>query len=98
MLEGMTDHLENHRYHLAAEELYHYAWHRLADEILEDSKTIFKTGDPTQILSRQQFLLHTWRQILIALHPFMPFVTEELWAIMTEGQAGLLLVAPWPIK
>lgn len=98
MLEGVTDHLENHRYHLAAEELYHYAWHRLADEILEESKTIFKTNDSAKVLSRRQFLLHAWRRLLVALHPFMPFVTEELWAIMSGGREGLLLVAPWPIE
>jgi valyl-tRNA synthetase len=98
MLVSVTDHFENYRYHLAAEELYHYAWHRLADEIMEESKAIFKSGDETSITSRRQFLHHALREILIALHPFMPFVTEELWAIMTEGQEGLLMVTPWPIK
>lgn len=98
ILESVTEHLEQHRYHLAAEELYHYAWHRLADEILEDSKSVFKAGNEAAIISRQQFLLQTLRQIITALHPFMPFVTEEIWSIITQGQAGLLIVAPWPIK
>lgn len=98
ILEGVTNHFENHRYHLAAEELYHYAWHRLADEILEESKNIFKSGTEEQIKSRRQLLLHTLRKLLTALHPFMPFITEELWAIITTGQEGLLMVAPWPIK
>ena len=91
LLTSVTNHLENYRYHLAAEELYHYTWHRLADEIIEDSKKV-KTP------SRQQFLRKTLKDILIVLHPFMPFITEELWSIMNERQAELLLIAAWPIK
>lgn len=90
ILESVTAHLENYRLHLAGEELYHYIWHRLADEILEESKKELTK-------SRQMFLLETLRFILITLHPFMPFVTEELWSVVKTNTDPLLLITPWPI-
>jgi valyl-tRNA synthetase len=91
MLKSVTAHLDNYRFHLAGEELYHYAWHRLADEIIEASKNNLTP-------SRKKFLRESLKNLLAALHPFMPFITEELWSIMTKGQENLLLVTPWPIK
>jgi len=95
VLNGLTAHLEHYRLHLAAEELYHYAWHRLADEILEESKNIFKTDDAAK-LSRASLLRQILRQLLIALHPFMPFVTEELWSLVKSPTDSLLIVTAWP--
>lgn len=90
LFKSVTNHLENYRYHLAAEELYHYTWHRLADEILEESK---KNLSP----SRRQFLRKSLKRLLIALHPFMPFVTEELWGLVKAENEDLLMVQKWII-
>ncbi|MFA5023061.1 MAG: valine--tRNA ligase, partial [Candidatus Paceibacterota bacterium] len=107
LLKDITTDLDNYRFHLASDKLYHYVWDELAANILEDSKTIFAGPDTAIITSRQQFLLHTLKKILIALHPFMPFITEEIWqSIKTpttlkgaQGSSGdLLMIEPWPIK
>ncbi len=90
LIISITAHLDKYRYHLAAEELYHYTWHRLADEIIEDSKNNITD-------SRKKFLRESLRELLIALHPFMPFVTEELWQIIKTDTDPLLLITPWPI-
>lgn len=82
--------MDNFRFYLAGEKIYHYAWHEFADIILEDSKKIFESGSEEEKLSRKQFLLHTQERILKLLHPFMPFVTEELWNIL--GHDDLLMV------
>ncbi len=97
LLDDVTLDMENYRFHLAAEKIYHYAWHSFADKILEESKKILSEGTPEQKLSRQQLLLHTHKKILAALHPFMPFVTEEIWS-MTPNTDKLLMIEEWPIK
>jgi len=102
VLADITSDFEAYRLYLASEKLYHYVWHELADKILEDSKKIFGTHDtpstsaPEVIASRQAFLLHTLDAMLRALHPFMPFVTEEIWQSMPTKDADLLMVAKWP--
>jgi len=107
ILVDVTDDMENYRLYLAAEKLYHYVWHEFADKILEDSKKIFESGtDSTsspqaekEILSRKQFLLHTLDKILKSLHPFMPFITEEIWqSLPYKKDSDILMVAKWPIK
>ena len=86
--------LEEYKIHIVAEKLYHYTWSNLADVILEESKTIFKDGTDEEKVSRMQFLLHTLENILKLLHPFMPFVTEEIWHTM--GKDSVLMIERWP--
>lgn len=91
----ITTDMEAYRVHLGAEKIYHYTWGRLADEILEDSKKIF-AGDNDEAKASRKALLHILlRDTLSLLHPFMPFVTEEIWQSLPQSQ-GMLMVAPWP--
>ncbi len=103
ILKDITSDMNNFRYYLAAEKLYHYAWHRLADVILEESKAIISSGivangapDSREKLSRQQFLLDTLTKLVAALHPFMPYITEEIWSHLSTGNKQLLMVSDWP--
>ncbi|MEO8637569.1 MAG: valine--tRNA ligase [Candidatus Taylorbacteria bacterium] len=98
LLEDVTRDMDSYRFYLAAEKLYHYAWHTFADKILEESKVIFEKGSPSAMRERRQFLLQTLDKLLIALHPFMPFVTEELWSgvLHTEDSKKLLMIEKWP--
>lgn len=96
MVKEITKELEEYKLHIVAEKLYHFAWHELADIILEDSKKIFTEGTPEQILSRKQYLLGTLEGLLIILHPFMPFVTEELWSLLPFTHKQILMVTAWP--
>ncbi len=102
LLQVITVDLDNYRFHLASDKLYHYVWDELAAKILEDSKKIFAETDlPAQAgdnakISRQQFLFSTLKKILIALHPFMPFITEEIWQSL--GSDSLLMIELWPAK
>lgn len=96
LLTDITKDMEEYRFYLASEKIYHYTWHILADKILEGSKKIFENGKQEEIISRKQFLLHTLYKILICLHPFMPFITEEIWSIMPAKDKNLLMVEKWP--
>lgn len=97
VIADSTKDIEEYRLYMAAERLYHYVWHSFADIIIEESKEILKSEDRNGILSRQQFILETLRLMLITLHPFMPFVTEEIWQnISVFKKEGLVMIAPWP--
>jgi len=93
----ITADLEAFRFHLASEKIYHYVWHRMADEIVEASKSILKNkGKQNEKLSRQHTLLYLLKNILIILHPFMPFVTEAVWQHIQRDNP-LLIIEKWPI-
>lgn len=95
LIAEITKEMNEYKYYLVGEKLYHYVWHEVADSILEESKTIAESGDAAAHYSRQQFLLHTLLTSLKLLHPFMPFITEEIWQTLPFTD-GLLMVAPWP--
>ncbi|MFA6254048.1 MAG: valine--tRNA ligase [Candidatus Paceibacterota bacterium] len=96
LIVDITTDFDNFRFHLASDKLYHYVWDELAANILEDSKKIFAGSDGPTRTSRQQFLLHTLKKILITLHPFMPFITEEIWQEL--GSNSLLMIESWPVE
>ncbi|MFA6274223.1 MAG: valine--tRNA ligase [Candidatus Paceibacterota bacterium] len=93
--EDITSDMDNYRFHLAAEKIYHYIWHRFADVIIEESKIIIKK-DPADADEQKATLLLIWADCLKILHPFMPFVTEEIWSMFPEKNKKLLLVEKWP--
>ena len=96
LAEETTAKLEEFKFYLAGENLYHYAWHRLADEIIEESKPIFREGSEAEKASRQWTLLEILKTIILLLHPFMPFVTEEIWSFLPLEKKSLLIVEKWP--
>ncbi|MSR70516.1 valine--tRNA ligase [Candidatus Kaiserbacteria bacterium] len=87
MAQDVTKDLEEYRIYMAAEKLYHYVWDRFAAEILEESK-----GKPEYGAT----LYYLLENSLKLLHPFMPFVTEEIWDSM-PSKKDLLMVEHWPV-
>ncbi len=97
LTKDVTADIEEFRVYLAAEKLYHYAWHELADRILEESKPILAGNDAAARASRARLLITLLDRTLRLLHPFMPFVTEEIWQSMPTRDAAFLMVAAWPV-
>lgn len=99
MVREVTKFLEDYRMDLAADRAYHYIWHIFADQILEKSKTILKSGTEEE-KRRTGTKLHTMLAVsLTTLHPFMPFVTEEIWQHLKDGpwkHEHLLMIESWP--
>lgn len=99
IIKDVTSDFEEYRFHLASEKLYHYIWHRFADVIIEESKRILAGEDADAKLSRQQTLLYILKNTLLTLHPFMPFITEEIWLNMPRAKdknESLLMIEKWP--
>lgn len=91
VLADVTKDLDGYRIHLASEKLYHYFWHTFADVLIEERKKIILDE---KNISAQWTLRHILMQSLKALHPFMPFLTEEIWRLI--GQKELLMIEKWP--
>ena len=96
----VTAALDAYRFNDAAAAAYRFVWNIFCDWYLELAKPVLQ-GEGVDAGLREEtqatvaFLID---QIAKLLHPFMPFLTEELWAIKGEGVAdrGLLALAPWP--
>ena len=97
LLKSITKEVEEYKFYLAGDKIYQYTWARLADVILEESRPIFTDGSEIDKISRAQFLQKTLHDIVITLHPFMPFVTEELWGILKYSDE-LLITTSWVIS
>lgn len=96
IIKDVTEDMETYRFYLAAEKIYHYVWHEFADKILEESKQVFKESEASIKKSREKTLQYILKNILIALHPFMPFITEEIWDHLPIKNKKLLIVTEWP--
>lgn len=91
--KDITDDLENYRLHLASQKIYDYFWKTFCDELIETRKMrILENKDKE---SAQKLLLTLLREQLIVLHPFMPFITEEIWKYIKKGDDNLLIVTKW---
>ena len=92
LILAVTKNMEGYRYSDAAKKIYDFAWHKLADVYLEKNKERFQTGDEQALA----VLRHVYLTILKLLHPFMPFVTEEIWSKMPRKSDKLLIISSWP--
>ncbi|MEK7088947.1 MAG: valine--tRNA ligase [Patescibacteria group bacterium] len=97
LVAEISKEMDEFRFSIAAEKIYHYFWHTFADIIIERSK--IKILKNQNALSAKT-LLYTHLNILLKiLHPFIPFVTEEIWSIIKKrDKDDLIMVAKWPIK
>ncbi len=91
----ITNNIENYQIHLAADSIYHYIWDTFASSILEDSKPLLNDDDMTVKNSRMKLLHLLLTESITVLHPFMPFVTEEIWQIVNKENTLPLMASPW---
>jgi valyl-tRNA synthetase len=84
--EGVTKALDQYRFHDAAELLYEFIWHKFADKYIEEAKTRRDESQPV--------LEHVFKTSLILLHPFMPFITEELHRKLNNDKS--IMIESWP--
>jgi valyl-tRNA synthetase len=98
-IAAVTRALDEYKFNEAANAAYEFVWGQFCDWYLELAKPIFSGEDESAKAETQATAAYILDQILKLLHPFMPFVTEELWA--ETGKSGpardkLLIISEWP--
>jgi valyl-tRNA synthetase len=100
--EAVNRNLEGFRFDEAAQTIYSFLWHELCDGYLEMVKPQLSAsaratadGDEAARETARAVLGRCLSDSLALLHPFMPFVTEEIWEKLT-GRPGTLIVSPYP--
>jgi valyl-tRNA synthetase len=92
--------IESYRFNDAANAVYRFVWSVFCDWHLELAKPVLQGGaDSAAKAETRATIAHVLDTIYATLHPFMPFLTEELWAIKGEAgpsRAGPLALGPWP--
>lgn len=91
--KDITSDLENFRLHLASQKIYDYFWKEFCDEIIETRKVRIAENNDKE--SAQTLLLRLLREQVIVAHPFMPFITEEIWKYIKKDEEGMLMVQKW---
>jgi valyl-tRNA synthetase len=88
-------HLEGFRFDEAAGAIYGFLWHELCDGYVEMVKPVLSGGDGAAADAARSTLRRCLEGSLALLHPFMPFLTEEIWEKLT-GRSGTLIVTAYP--
>jgi valyl-tRNA synthetase len=91
IIKSTTEQIESYNFAEAANGLYHFIWHEFADKYIEETKE-----DNNQ--STKETLAYLLINSIKLLHPFMPFLTEEIYSHLPIPQKNLLLVEEWPTK
>ena len=92
--------IESYRFNDAANAAYRFVWSVFCDWCLELAKPVLQSAEPSPAgPETQATIAHVLDTVYALLHPFMPFVTEELWTIKGEAgppRDGVLALGPWP--
>jgi valyl-tRNA synthetase len=88
--------IEAYRFNDAANALYGFIWGKVCDWYVEFSKPLIMDGDDAVKAETQKVMGWVIDQCLILLHPFMPFITEELWGTLADNRSKMLVHADWP--
>jgi valyl-tRNA synthetase len=93
----VTEAIEAYRFNDAANAAYRFVWNVYCDWYVELAKPMLLGEEGAAKAETRAMIAWARDEILKLLHPFMPFITEELWAV-TAKREGLLVLAAWPRK
>jgi valyl-tRNA synthetase len=93
----VTEAIESYRFNDAANASYRFVWNVYCDWYLELAKPMLLGEESAAKAETRAMVAWARDEILKLLHPFMPFITEELWTV-TANREGLLALAPWSRK
>jgi valyl-tRNA synthetase len=98
-LRAVETHLADYRFDLVSQALYEFAWNEFCDWFLELAKPALNGDDAEAAASTRHTLLYTLESLLRALHPLIPFVTEEIWHSVSPKlgvDADTISTQPYP--
>ena len=92
---AMTDNLDHYELGLAAAKINAFIWDVYCDWFIEIAKPRLNSGDAVQADTARRVLVYVLSEALKLLHPFMPFITEELYQAL-PGSGETIMTAAWP--
>jgi valyl-tRNA synthetase len=99
-VDEVTAALQAYKFNEAASAVYHFVWNIYCDWYIELAKPVLLGAESPAKTETCATVAWARDQILALLHPFMPFITEELWKVTAEGgvaREDLLTLSPWPL-
>ena len=93
--QDISKHIESYRFNDSASAAYQFTRGTFCDWYLEFAKPLFSSDDDALVAETRATAGWVLQQILILLHPTMPFITEELWE-QFGNKTGVLITQPWP--
>ncbi len=95
LVSGVTDSLEKFELGLAVQKLYDFIWDVFCDWYIEIAKIRLNGTDEAAKITVKAVLVYVMSNTLKLLHPFMPFITEEIWQTLPhEGES--IMISDWP--
>lgn len=92
LTRSVTKNMGEFQFATAAEKLYEYIWHQFADHYVEGAKEKLQQNDKTTL----SILVYIYQTCLTLLHPFMPFITEEIISRISIDKSSPLITSAWP--
>ena len=91
----VNEELERFRFNEAAKAIYEFTWSDFCDWYIEIAKTRFYGTDKQKVKEAQVVCIYVIKGILTLLHPYAPFITEEIWSYFKDENDKDLIVSPW---
>ncbi len=96
LVKDVTENLEHFELGLAVQKLYDFIWDVFCDWYIEICKSRLNGEDEAAKNTARSVLVYVFTNTLALLHPFMPFITEEIWQTMPHGDDAALMITEWP--
>ncbi len=96
LTKEVTDNLDKFELGIAVQKLYDFIWDVFCDWYIEISKIRLNSGDEKAAQTARDMLVYIMSNTLKLLHPFMPFITEEIWQTLPHNGESIM-VSDWPV-
>ena len=96
LIPDITDNMDHYELGVAAGKIYDFIWDSYCDWYIEMTKTRLQGEDEAAKEGAQRVLCYVLTELLKLLHPFMPFITEEIWQALPH-QGDFLMLQDWPV-
>ncbi len=95
LIGNVSNLMDNYDLNEAVQQIYSFIWHDFCDWYIELVKRPMREGDDKTVENIKTILHGILRSTLVLLHPFIPFITEEIWSVL-PGTEGTIISAGWP--
>ena len=96
LVRDVTENLDKYELGLAVAKLYDFIWDVFCDWYIELCKSRLNGDDETTANTARAVLVYVFTGVLKLLHPFMPFITEEIWQSLPHGDGESIMIEKWP--